>query len=444
MLFESKVSNSKFLKLTVPLIISFAFLFFVSCRENLKKGTADIKLEQISDALMPKPNQWLGHFGSNRNGMSSETNLNLDWFNSEPKRLWKIEIGTGVSGVSAYDDRLFSMGNMNDSDTVYCISAKDGSILWKYSYVCPLDKRMFEGGPAVTPLIDIKRNQLYTLSHEGSLNCIDIKTGNLKWETSYKSEVFKGRRPTWGFACSPLLYNEDLIVSPGGSQSAIAGLNPIDGSLKWSHGNSSVGYSSPITFTLSGSDYIAQLNSDSLALYNVEQNKIISSIDWRTKYGVNASIPLYSDGHILVTSGYGKGGALFKIDGHDLNLVYESKELTCQFQSPILVGGFVYAIVGDNDTKAKLVCMNLIDGKIMWTESLGGNRGNVISVQDSLIVLTERGEAITCKASPESFQEMGRFQAVGGRCWSPPTICNSKLFIRNNAGRLVCYNLKKN
>ena len=303
---------------------------------------------------------------------------------------------------------------------------------------------MFEGGPAVTPLIDIKRNQLYTLSHEGSLNCIDIKTGNLKWETSYKSDVFKGRRPTWGFACSPLLYNEDLIVSPGGSQSAIAGLNPIDGSLKWSHGNSSVGYSSPITFTLSGSDYIAQLNSDSLALYNVEQNKIISSIDWRTKYGVNASIPLYSDGHILVTSGYGKGGALFKIDGQDLNLVYESKELTCQFQSPILVGGFVYAIVGDNDTKAKLVCMNLIDGKIMWTESLGGNRGNVISVQDSLIVLTERGEAITCKASPESFQEMGRFQAVGGRCWSPPTICNSKLFIRNNAGRLVCYNLKKN
>ena len=142
MLFESKVSKSKFFKLTVPLIISFAFLFFVSCRENLKKGTADIKLEQISDALMPNPNQWLGHFGSNRNGMSAETNLNLDWFNSEPKRLWKIEVGTGVSGVSGYDDRLFSMGNMNDSDTVYCISAKDGSILWKYSYVCPLDKRM--------------------------------------------------------------------------------------------------------------------------------------------------------------------------------------------------------------------------------------------------------------------------------------------------------------
>ena len=29
---------------------------------------------------MPESGQWLGHFGSNRNGMSAETNLNLDWF----------------------------------------------------------------------------------------------------------------------------------------------------------------------------------------------------------------------------------------------------------------------------------------------------------------------------------------------------------------------------
>ena len=41
-----------------------------------------------------------------------------------------------------------------------------------YSYRCPLDKRMFEGGPAVTPLIDVKNDQLYTLSHDGNLNCL--------------------------------------------------------------------------------------------------------------------------------------------------------------------------------------------------------------------------------------------------------------------------------
>ena len=85
---------------------------------------------------------------------------------------------------------------------------------------------------------------------------------------------------------------------------------------------------------------------------------------------------------------------------------------------PILVGGFVYAIVGDNDTKAKLVCIDLIDGKNNVVRVFGrGNRGNNFS-SSSLIVLTERGEVISCKASPESFQEMGRFQAVGGRCWS--------------------------
>jgi len=432
-----------YFKIMFKVLLVFLTLFFTSCGEKLKKGSANISSDQLSGPVMPKPNQWLGHFGSHRNGISAETNLNLDWFNAEPKRLWKFEIGTGVSGVSAINDTLFSMGNNKGSDTVYCLDAVSGEIIWEYSYRCPLDKRMFEGGPAVTPLIDVKNDQLYTLSHDGNLNCLDIKSGKQKWSLSYVSKVLNGKRPTYGFACSPILYNDDLIISAGGDGSSIASVSPIDGSLNWSCGNGTVGYSSPIIFNLGGVDRIAQFNASKLCLYDPEGKKQVAVVDWRTKYSINAAIPIYSNGHILVSSGYGKGGALFKINDKKFDLVYETKDLLCQFQSPILIDGYVYAVSGDNDSKAKLICMNLNDGKIMWSESFGGNRGNVIYAEGALIVLTERGEVISCKASPESFEEMGRFQAVGGRCWAPPTICNSRLMIRNNAGRLVCYNLKK-
>ena len=130
---------------------------------------------------------------------------------------------------------------------------------------------MFEGGPAVTPLIDVKNDQLYTLSHDGNLNCLDIKSGKQKWSLSYVSKVLNGKRPTYGFACSPILYNDDLIISAGGDGTSIASVSPIDGSLNWSCGNGTVGYSSPIIFNLGGVDRIAQFNASKLCLYDPEE-----------------------------------------------------------------------------------------------------------------------------------------------------------------------------
>ena len=100
-------------------------------------------------------------------------------------------------------------------------------------------------------------------------------------------------------------------------------------------------------------------------------------------------------------------------------------------------------VIGDNSTRAKLACMRLDNGSILWTEPLSGNRGSVITADGKLIVVSERGEVVLCKASNEAFNEYGRFQAVGGRCWAPPSFADSRLYIRNNSGRLVCYDLEK-
>jgi hypothetical protein len=43
------------------------------------------------------------------------------------------------------------------------------------------------------------------------------------------------------------------------------------------------------------------------------------------------------------------------------------------------------------------------------------------------------------KASPEKFELLTRFQAIGGKCWTPPTLANGRLFLRNAAGDVVCF-----
>lgn len=434
-------------------IVSYRFkhFFFVipfyilsSCGEKIKKGTAELPESQKIEEKLSDHNEWLGHLGTYRNGLASGKDLKLDWLDSEPPLLWKKELGVGVAGVSGLDEYVYSMGNVRGKDVIYCINAVTGKIKWEESYNCIIDKRMFEGGPPTTPLIDKKNKNLYALSHQGELRCLSLNSGVMQWKVSYTSAPLAGRRPDYGYASSPTIYNDMLIVSPGGKDSSVAALDLKDGAMLWSSGGSKVGYSSPIIFSLLGSDYMAQLNASDLSIFNISTNSLICKTSWETKYRINAAAPIYINGHILITSGYGKGAGLFKVHDEKLELVYESKQLVCQFQSPILKNGFIYAVTGDNDKKASLVCMNPINGKIMWNEPLSGNRGNVVAVDDSLIVLTERGEVIVCSATDKSYNERGRFQAVGGRCWAAPTICGSRLYIRNNSGRLMCYNLKKN
>lgn len=420
------------------------FCLIPSCGEQLKKGSAKFNVDQVTNQKMSKDNEWLGHLGTHRNGLSSDKKINLEWFESEPERLWKIELGFGVAGVSGLDDCIYSMGNVGGQDFIYCINALNGRIKWKLSYDCIIDKRMFEGGAPTTPLIDKKRKTLYALSHQGELRCVSLDSGEILWKISYTNDLLGGKRPVYGYASSPIIYNDILIISPGGKGSCIAALNPDNGTILWSAGNSHVAYSSPVIFDLSGNEYIAQFNARDLSVFDPNSRSLVFKTPWETKYNINAAVPICFNGHILITSGYGKGAGLFNLQQGKNELIYESKELVCQFQSPILKNGYVYAVTGDNDHKASLVCMNPISGKIMWNEPLIGNRGNVISVDDSLIVLTERGEVVFCEASHQSFAEKGRFQAVGGRCWAAPTLCGSRLYIRNNSGRLMCYNLKKN
>ena len=62
---------------------------------------------------------------------------------------------------------------------------------------------------------------------------------------------------------------------------------------------------------------------------------------------------------------------------------------------------------------------------------------------DVLVVLNERGELITAKATPERFQEISRAQAIAKKCWTIPTVANGKLYVRNQAGKLVVFDLTK-
>src|SRR5437762_2424578 len=76
---------------------------------------------------------WPQWRGPERNGISSEK-IFTAWPSEGPRVLWRAAIGTGFSSFSVSQGRLFTMGNANDRDSIWCLDAVTGKNLWRHTY----------------------------------------------------------------------------------------------------------------------------------------------------------------------------------------------------------------------------------------------------------------------------------------------------------------------
>ena len=83
--------------------------------------------------------------------------------------------------------------------------------------------------------------------------------------------------------------------------------------------------------------------------------------------------------------------------------------------------------------------MDVKTGEQRWKGGRYGY-GQVILASGHLIVVTETGELVLVKATPERFEEVARFSALEGRCWNYPAIADGRLLLRN-AAQMVCYDI---
>src|SRR5437867_1682898 len=127
-------------------------------------------------ALPVEAADWPQWRGPRRDGISSEAGWLLRWPAGGPRRLWTARVGEGFSSVAVKGGRLYTMGNVGDKDTVYCLAASTGRVLWKYSYPCPAGD---QSGTRATPTVD--ENRVYTLSREGQAFCLDASSGARLW-----------------------------------------------------------------------------------------------------------------------------------------------------------------------------------------------------------------------------------------------------------------------
>ena len=105
--------------------------------------------------------------------------LRVSWGNDEPKVIWELDVGLGYSSIVESDGLVYTQGNKNSRNTLYCVNAESGNIIWKHTYPCKKDPKYFDGGSRSTPAIANK--MVFLCSHEGDLYALDAYTGDIKW-----------------------------------------------------------------------------------------------------------------------------------------------------------------------------------------------------------------------------------------------------------------------
>jgi outer membrane protein assembly factor BamB len=138
---------------------------------------------------------WPRWRGPNHNGISAETGWVSSWPAEGPKKLWENKVGVGYSSVAVSKGRVYTMGNTDDVDTIWCYDAQTGAVVWKHEYPCSANDPNGFKGTRCTPTVDDDR--VYTLSRHGHFFCLDANGGKVRWAKNLVDD-FAGKEPRHG------------------------------------------------------------------------------------------------------------------------------------------------------------------------------------------------------------------------------------------------------
>jgi outer membrane protein assembly factor BamB len=411
------------------------------------------RLLQISAIFLPvmvrgaalAANDWPQWRGPNRDDLSTETGLLKQWPAGGPKLLWKTTgLGSGYSSIVTAGDSVFSMGDKGAESFIVALKRTDGKPLWS----AKVGEAGAPGwgdfaGPRCTPATD--GQLVFAVNQWGEFVCVDAATGAEKWRKNYTKD-FGGQRPEWGFSESPLLDGDKVVVTPGGKQGTIVALNKQTGATVWQSKEftNSAHYSSLIIAEFGGVRQYIQLTDASVAGVAADDGRLL----WRApRSGRTAVIPtpVYHDGIVFVTSGYGVGCNAFKVTAAEgkfsAEQIYANKLMANHHGGVVLVGNHVY---GHSDGKG-WVCLELKTGNAAWEQKPKPGKGSVVYADGHLILRQEdgRGTVVLIEASPAGYHEKGRFDPPNRSeqaSWAHPVVSDGKLWLRDQ-DILLCYDL---
>jgi outer membrane protein assembly factor BamB len=395
-----------------------------------------IVLWGVPSALAADWPQWRG---TNRDGTWPQTDLPDKFPDGGLKARWRQPIGGGYAGIAVVEGRVFTLDRRKEPkevERILSLDAANGKELWSFDYPVTYGKLDYGNGPRSTPTVHDGR--VYTLGALGHLHCLEAATGKMVWSVDTVKE-FKGRVPTWGHACSPLVDGDRLIVQVGGQPDAcLVALDRKTGKELWRSLADRPGYSSPVMIDAPGGQQLIYWTAQHVNGLDPATGKVRWQLAHTTDYDVTISDPVYLDG-VLLVSDYWKGCKAIQLDDKGINpkVVWEGKRLSLLMATPLTKAGHFFAL----DRREGVKCLEAKTGQVKWegehvTPRDTNPQATLVWIGDRVLILNAPGELVLAKMSPEGYKEISKTSVIDFT-WANPAFADKCLYVRNDK-EIVC------
>lgn len=433
------------LALTV-LASGIAWAFHLAGRHHPTSDSA-IRSVEVMDHLSEPV--WPQFRGATFDSHSTETGLAESWPEEGPPIVWTRELGQGYSGFIAVGNRVYTLTQSLYRQSLICLDVGTGDEIWAHHYGWPHDGGGLYPGPRSTPTWHDGR--IFFAAPDGTIACVEADRGTPVWSCNPKKN-YRGRGTDFGYASSPVVIDERLIVPVGGADASVVALDLRDGSVLWTSGQSSASYATPLPIRWHGRSLVVIPLENTVAVFDVATGKLEWQFDFSNGYDEHSAAPVYEEPYLVICSPFQAGAKQFQLIedpqspdqlSHPKN-TWETPRFSNDVASSVLFEGRLYGFdLKDpqsrlnRPSKGEFRCVDFRTGKVIWsTKSVG--QANVIVADNKLILFTDSGELILAKPGTDEYTELARTQIFRDEiCWTYPALHRNCVYLRTQT-RAVC------
>ena len=412
----------------------------------MQKLKLTLLITAISLSLSAQVVQWRG---PNRDGHFPETGLLKVWPENGPEQLLEVEgIGKGYSSPIFENGMIYTSGMIDTLDYLTAVNP-DGSFKWQVPYGRSWNQSFPE--TRSTPVID--GNRIYVQSGLGEVSCINKETGETIWKVDVDKN-FETDYHVWGNSETPLIIDNLVICTPGGSQTSVVALDKNTGETVWK--SESVGgaraYASATVYNWNGHRYILAVTGKEIIALIPESGEIAwhyryfdpEKWTWQENGMIWTNTPVFRDNHIFLTIGYDYPAVMLEMDssGTSVSEKFVDHTFDNHHHGVILTDGYLYGSNWFDNKRGRWVCMNWDTGEIKYVADWD-TKGSIVMADGLLYCYNERGNVGLVEPDPDEFKVISQFRITkgAGPHWAHPFIADSRLFLRHG-DVLMVYNIK--
>jgi len=343
---------------------------------------------------------------------------------------------TGHGSFAARGDLVYTQEQRGDDEIVTCYNATTGKPVWAHRDAARFWESNAGAGPRATPTLH--DGHVYTFGATGIVNALDAANGAVLWSRNAASDTGM-KVPGWGFASSPLVLGDIVIVAASGK---LVAYDVATGTPRWFGPNGGDSYSSPHLLTIDGVPQILLMSAIGATSVAPADGKLLWKYAWPSDTRIMQPA-VTADGGVLISAGDAMGGVGLRRlavahgpAGWTTEERWTSAGLKPSFNDFVVHDGHVFGFDG-----GILACIDAKDGKRKWKGGRYGH-GQLVLLRDQglLIVISEEGELALVRAASDQFTELARFPAMQGKTWNHPVVAGDHLLVRNG-NEMVAFRL---